>query len=513
MDFNENINPDIQQQTEVKSESGEKGSAGWLNESEIRRKPNRSVEEPTKTKVEVEIHQTFKQKVFTSVIIGLIIGLVAGFVFLGVQHMASCMDYDATTVRPSGSVQVPIQTRPTTPTEPTGPDGGDATDPTEPTGPTDPTEPTEPTEPTNPTDPTQPTEPDPTEPTNPGGDVLIGSTNTVETPNMAVTDVSLVVKNTMSAIVSITNLSIEEVNTVLAGKQQYEYKNSGSGIIVGQNDIEIMIITNNHVVAGNKILTITFVDGSSAKAVVKGADADMDVAVIAVKKSDMTTNALNSIKIAVIGSSDELDIGEPTIVIGNALGYGQSVTCGIVSALDRRVSGFSTSMIQTDAAINPGNSGGALLNAKGEVVGISAAKMIGSTVDNMGYAIPISDVKEVIDEMMSRETRERVDGENRGLLGVVVTNVDSNAEYYFHMPRGAYISQVTAGGAVDVAGICKGSIIIKFDGNKIDSITTLTDILAYYAAGEVVELVIAVPNQYGEYDEQTVSVTLQAPVA
>ena len=507
MDFNENINPDIQQQSEINN----------VNEGETRRKPNRSVVEPTKTKVEVEIHQTFKQKVFTSVIIGLIIGLVAGFVFLGVQHMANCMDYDATTVKPSGSVQVPVQTRPTNPTEPTNPT--DPTDPTEPTDPTNPTNPTDPTEPTNPdptepTDPTQPTEPDPTEPTKPGGNVLIGSTGVIENPNLdiIVTDVSTIVKNAMPAIVSITNLSVEEVHTVLAGKQQYEYQNSGSGVIVGENDREILIVTNNHVVEGNRVLTVIFVDGSSVEAVVKGTDSEVDIAVVAVKKSDMSAKALESIKIAVLGDSDNVVVGEPSIVIGDALGYGQSVTCGIVSALDRRVSGFSTPMLQTDAAINPGNSGGAMLNIRGEVIGISAAKMIGSTVDNMGYSIPISDVKELIVEMMNRETREKVDRENRGLLGVTITNIDGNAEYYFNMPRGAYISRVDEGGAVDQAGINKGSIILKFDGYKINSIVGLTDLLAYYAAGETVELVIAVPNQCGEYDEQTVSVTLQAPV-
>lgn len=313
----------------------------------------------------------------------------------------------------------------------------------------------------------------------------------------------------MPSVVSITNLSVQEVQSFFFGTQQYESESNGSGIIIGKNDTELLIVTNNHVIEGNKMLTITFVDEESVEAVVKGTDADIDIAVVSVKIADMKQETLEKIKVAALGDSDALIVGEPTIAIGNALGYGQSVTSGIVSALERKLEGLDTELIQTDAAINPGNSGGALLNIRGEVIGINTAKMAANAVEGMGYAIPISEVKEIIEEMMNRETREKVNEKNKGVLGIMCVDVDEMAVKYYNMPAGAYINEVVEGGAADKAGISKGSIVTKFDKTSVNSSTALVDLMAYYKAGETVEIEIAVPNMYGEYEKKTVEVTLE----
>ena len=312
----------------------------------------------------------------------------------------------------------------------------------------------------------------------------------------------------MPSVVSITNLSVQEVEYFFFGTQKYETENTGSGIIVGKNDTELLIVTNNHVVEGYKTLTVSFIDEESVEATVKGTDADIDIALVAVPLSAIKAETLDQIKIATIGNSDAVVVGEPAIAIGNALGYGQSVTSGIISALNRSIDVLDTKLIQTDAAINPGNSGGALLNIKGEVIGINTVKVSADAVESMGYAIPISDVQEVISRLMNRETREKVIEEKRGIIGVVGVDVDAMAIKYYNMPEGAYVTEITEGGAAEKAGLTKGCIITKLNDVKIKSMTDLTSELEYYEAGETVEIVVAIPQQNGEYEEKSVNVTL-----
>ena len=323
------------------------------------------------------------------------------------------------------------------------------------------------------------------------------------------TSISTVAEHVMPSVVSITNLSVQQVDSFFWGTQEYEVESSGSGIIIGTSETELLIATNNHVVENNKALTVTFVDNTSVEAVVKGSDANIDIAVIAVKISEMTQETLDAIKIATIGDSASLIVGEPAIAIGNALGYGQSVTSGIVSAVNRKLDGFDTTLIQTDAAINPGNSGGALLNIRGEVIGINTAKITDTTVEGVCYAIPITEVKSIIEEMMLKETREKVPEEKRGKLGITCVDVDDMAAMYYNMPKGAYINEVVKGGAADNAGITKGGIITKFDGTSIGSSTALVDLLAYYEVGETIKINIAVPTSTGDYETKMVDVTLQ----
>lgn len=340
--------------------------------------------------------------------------------------------------------------------------------------------------------------------------IELGAAELIDSPegDLVTTSVSTVAKNTMPACVSITNLSVQQVQSMFFGVQEYEYESSGSGVIVGKNDQELLLITNYHVIEGNKSLTVTFIDNESVSAIVKGQDANIDIAVLAVKLDDLSTETLKAIKVATLGDSDALMVGEPTIAIGNALGYGQSVTSGIVSALSRKVDDFDTTLIQTDAAINPGNSGGALLNIRGEVIGINTAKVNADAVEGMGYAIPISEVKEVIEEMMNRETKEKVPEEKRGKLGITCVTVDETGMTYYNMPKGAYINEVVADGAMDRAGVSRGSIITKFDGITITGSTELVDLLTYYEAYEQVKVEIAIPNASGEYEVSEITVTL-----
>lgn len=341
-------------------------------------------------------------------------------------------------------------------------------------------------------------------------DVTLEAADLVEAPEGEVvsTNISTVAANVMPSVVSITNRSVQEVQSFFFGTQKYEAESNGTGIIVGSNNSELLIATNNHVIQGNKALTVTFVDNKTVEAMVKGADANVDIAVIAVKIEDMDSETLETIKVATLGDSEKLIVGEPTIAIGNALGYGQSVTSGIVSAVNRKMDGFDTGLVQTDAAINPGNSGGALLNIRGEVIGINTAKVAADAVEGMGYAIPISEVKEIIEEMMSRETREKVPENKKGKIGISCVDVDETAAKYYNMPIGAYINEVEKDGAADKAGISKGSIITKFDNTSVSGSTALVDLLAYYAAGETVEIEIAVPTSTGEYENKTVEITL-----
>lgn len=337
------------------------------------------------------------------------------------------------------------------------------------------------------------------------------NTTKVSTNKVADIDSELadMVESVMPSIVSITNLSVQQVQDFFGGVREYESQSSGSGIIIGENDTELLLVTNNHVVEGSSTLTVTFVDGESVEAQVKGTDANIDLAIVSVQLNKIEDSTKEEIKKATLGDSDALRVGEPAIAIGNALGYGQSVTDGIVSAKEREVEGFETKLIQTDAAINPGNSGGALLNANGEVIGINTVKVNADAVEGMGYAIPISDVTEVMNDLMNRQTRTKVDETQRGTLGIVGTDVNAQSAEVYNMPEGVFISEVVEGGAAEKAGLTKGSIITKFDGTKIDSMETLKAQLEYYKVGETVEMTVQMPEKNGEYKEETVEITLE----
>lgn len=364
--------------------------------------------------------------------------------------------------------------------------------------------------------------------------------------------VSQVAKNAMPSIVSIVGVSVQEIPQIyqyFGYGQQQETQSSGSGIIVGQNDTELLIATNNHVVSGTNSLTVCFTnqDGSAVtgngdvektsaegesgstnqegqdsslddvqsgavSAQIKGTDADNDLAVISVKLEDIPKDVLSEIKVATIGDSDSLQMGEQVVAIGNALGYGQSVTSGYVSALNRQVSSDDTdgTFIQTDAAINPGNSGGALLNMKGELIGINSAKIASDEVEGMGFAIPISKAEPILDEMMNQETRYKVEDEDKAAyIGITCENVTSDVNQMYGIPQGVYVDTVVEGGPAEEAGIKKGDVITKIDGTAIDAYKDLVDRLEYYEAGETVELEVY-RAQDGEYNAQKISVTLGA---
>ena len=364
--------------------------------------------------------------------------------------------------------------------------------------------------------------------------------------------VSQVAKNAMPSIVSIVGVSVQEIPQIyqyFGYGQQQETQSSGSGIIVGQNDTELLIATNNHVVSGTNSLTVCFTnqDGSAVtangdvektsaegesgntnqdgqdssldevqsgavSAQIKGTDADNDLAVISVKLEDIPEDVLSEIKVATIGDSDSLQMGEQVVAIGNALGYGQSVTSGYVSALNRQVSSDDTdgTFIQTDAAINPGNSGGALLNMKGELIGINSAKIASDEVEGMGFAIPISKAEPIFDEMMNQETRYKVEDEDKAAyIGITCENVTSDVNQMYGIPQGVYVDTVVEGGPAEEAGIKKGDVITKIDGTAIDAYKDLVDRLEYYEAGETVELEVY-RAQDGEYNAQKISVTLGA---
>ena len=331
-----------------------------------------------------------------------------------------------------------------------------------------------------------------------------------QTSSTVMSDVSEIVQKDMPSMVSITNMSVQEVQSFFGGVQQRESESGGTGIIIGKNDSELLIVTNNHVVEGAQTLTVFFVDDTAVEASLKGTDPSKDLAVVAVPLDSIESSTMDVIQIITIGDSNNLQVGEPVIAIGNALGYGQSVTKGIISALDRdlEMEGFDSKLIQTDAAINPGNSGGALLNANGELIGINTVKVNANAVEGMGYAIPISDANEVIEKLMNRTTRTKVPEDEQGYLGIQGVDVTSDSSQMYNMPTGVYIAEVVRKGGADNAGISKGSIITKFDGITIDSMATLQEQLKYFRAGEEVEIVIQVPASNGEYEEQTVAVTL-----
>ena len=321
-------------------------------------------------------------------------------------------------------------------------------------------------------------------------------------------DVSAVAEAAMPSLVSITNMGEQEIQSFF-GTYTQASESSGTGIIVGKNDDELLIATNNHVVEGSEQLNVCFIDNEIVSALVKGTDATNDLAVIAVSLSDIPEETLNKISIAQLGDSDSLKIGEPVIAIGNALGYGQSVTTGVISALDREVTieNMTSSLIQTDAAINPGNSGGALLNMQGQVIGINSAKLASSQVEGMGYAIPISTAEPIIDDLMNRKTRTTVDEDKRGYLGISGVDVTSDISKQMGIPTGAYVAAVVDGSAADKAGLKKGDVITKFDGSGVSSMTSLEELMSYSEAGETVDITFNRADN-GEYTEQTVQITL-----
>lgn len=323
-------------------------------------------------------------------------------------------------------------------------------------------------------------------------------------------DVSTVAKNVMPSIVSITNKSVQEIRSIFgSGIREYQSVSAGSGIIVGKNDEELLIVTNNHVVEGANQLSVSFIDDEVYEATIKGTDADNDLAVIAVKLSDIKDSTMDEIAIATMGDSDELLIGQQVVAIGNALGYGQSVTTGIISALEREftIDDYSAKLIQTDAAINPGNSGGALLNMKGEVVGINSAKLASSQIEGMGYAIPISTATPIIEDLMNRKTRDLVDKADASYLGIAGVSVSQEVSKTYDIPEGIYVSEVTEDGPAEKAGIAKGDIIKKFDGVSVSSMSEIKEQLRYYKAGEKVKIIVKRSDD-GEYKDVTVTVTL-----
>lgn len=359
---------------------------------------------------------------------------------------------------------------------------------------------------------------------------LLKTTTTSDSSNKGSLDVSDITTSAMPSIVAITNKSVQEVQDYFSQfgfrgqgqTQTQETESQGSGIIIGKNDTELLMVTNNHVVEGADTLSVCFIDNKVYEANVKGTDAENDLAVIAVPLDSISDDTMSQIAVASIGDSDSLKVGEQVVAIGNALGYGQSVTTGIVSAVNRALSNNSSdtqdsnsssddsssaTYIQTDAAINPGNSGGALLNMNGEVIGINSAKLASTEVEGMGYAIPISRVSDIIDNLMNQTTRTKVDSDKQGTIGIKGINVTSDVQEKYNLPEGIYISEVTSGSAAEKAGITSGSVITKFDGKSVTDIESLQDLLQYYKAGETVELTLQVPDS-DSYKEKTVSISL-----
>ncbi len=320
-------------------------------------------------------------------------------------------------------------------------------------------------------------------------------------------DVSTIAENVMPSVVAINISAIVEQQGMFGYTQQYEAEGSGSGIIIGENDSELLMVTNNHVVSDATTVNVTFADGESYEAQVKSTDSDTDLAIVVVKLSDIKDSTMNSIKIATIGDSDSLKVGEQVVAIGNALGYGQSVTTGIVSAKDRTNSTNTTPLIQTDAAINPGNSGGALLNMKGEVIGINSSKYSDTTVEGMGYAIPITAVQDRLDDLMNRQTREKVDESEKGYLGISCATVSSDVSEAYGIPEGVLVTDVASKSAAEKAGIKANYVITKIDGQSISSAEELTEKLNYYAVGETVPITYEYLKD-DAYVEKTVDVTL-----
>ena len=312
-------------------------------------------------------------------------------------------------------------------------------------------------------------------------------------------NVTEVAKNAMPSIVSITNMSVQEVQNFFGGTQKQKSESAVS---------ELLIVTNNHVVEGSSTLTVTFIDEESVEADIKGTDSDKDLAVVAVPLSKIKDSTMNKIAVATLGDSDKTQVGDQVIAIGNALGYGQSVTTGIVSAKERTMDSYDGKLLQTDAAINPGNSGGALLNANGEVIGINSAKIATETVEGIGYAIPVSDVSDLITNLMNQKTKTKVAESERGYIGIKGVDVTSDSAQMYNMPTGVYVSEVISGGGAEKAGITKDAVITGIEGTTVDGMDALQEQLQYYKAGEKVKITVQTQSKNGEYEKRDVEVTL-----
>ncbi len=323
-------------------------------------------------------------------------------------------------------------------------------------------------------------------------------------------DVSAIVERAMPSVVAINSVTQKEIQNWFGQSQIYEGRGSGSGIIVGESDTELLLVTNKHVIEGASSLSVSFCDNESADAHIKGTDSENDLAVLAVSLDQISDDTKSKIASATLGDSDALKVGQGVIAIGNALGYGQSVTVGYISALDREVhtdEQTTRNLLQTDAAINPGNSGGALLNMQGELVGINSAKYSSTDVEGMGYAIPISKVSSIIDELMTKKTRVQIERERQGYLGIQGTDIDANTSNLYGMPQGVFVYKIVEGGAAASSDLKEKDIITKFDGQSVKTMAELKDMLIYYAGGDSIELTVQSLKD-GEYVERQVTITL-----
>ena len=338
-------------------------------------------------------------------------------------------------------------------------------------------------------------------------------TSSAKTTASGEESVSKIAKDAMSSVVSITNtIKYQQNGFSLYGQgQTQEAAASGSGVIIGENDNELLIVTNKHVVEDSTSLSVQFVDGKSYDAKIKGTDSDADLAVIAVPLDSISAETRKSISTATFGDSDALSVGDQVVAIGNALGYGQSVTTGIISAKDRDIqteNGSETGLLQTDAAINPGNSGGALLNMQGELIGINVAKYSDTTVEGMGYSIPAKKVQEIVETLSKRDTREKVKDDERGYIGIQGKTVDSSIAEAYNMPQGIYVYKILKGDGIDNSALQEKDIITKFDGQGVRSLEDLVSLISGYKAGEKVEVTVKRLSAKGQYEEKTVEVTL-----
>lgn len=353
---------------------------------------------------------------------------------------------------------------------------------------------------------------------NSNSDEKTTTTAVTKSSSVVTSDVSSIVNDVMPSVVAITNMSVQEVQNFWGQTSQYQSESCGTGIIIAKTDNELLIVTNNHVIADNESLTVTFDDDTSVDADVKGTDSEHDLAVIAVPLDQISSKTMEKIAVATVGDSTALQVGEPAIAIGNAMGYGQSVTTGVISAVNRESTTTNeqtgeteetgVKLIQTDAAINPGNSGGPLVNANGEVIGINSSKLASTTVEGMGYAIPISDVSDIIDNLMNQETKHKVSEEKKGYLGVKGYDVTEESAEKYNMPTGVYVAEIVKGGGAEEAGITKGNVITALNGTTVNSMEELQKELGYYESGKTVSVTIQVPENNGEWTEKTVDVKL-----
>ena len=353
---------------------------------------------------------------------------------------------------------------------------------------------------------------------NSNSDVKATTTAVTKSSSVVTSDVSSIVNDVMPSVVAITNMSVQEVQNFWGQTSQYQSESCGTGIIIAKTDNELLMVTNNHVIADNESLTVTFDDDTSVDADVKGTDSEHDLAVIAVPLDQISSKTMEKIAVATLGDSTALQVGEPAIAIGNAMGYGQSVTTGVISAVNREstttdeqtgeTEETGVKLIQTDAAINPGNSGGPLVNANGEVIGINSSKLASTTVERMGYAIPISDVSDIIDNLMNQETKHKVSEEKKGYLGVKGYDVTEESAEKYNMPTGVYVAEIVKGGGAEEAGITKGNVITALNGTTVNSMEELQKELGYYESGKTVSVTIQVPENNGEWTEKTVDVKL-----